>query len=169
MSKPFNPISSRVLILDASLSWLAFIPFYGGYKPQRIRKGSTPSAMRLLYLYFIRTHAPKQCKRHKHEQRHFFFTRSASVCTRRSFSASGIRLTRTLKKRFPCLIFGARISDLLSKYGKASSIASQFGDVLSCRIRKNLKYSTSTIRIAQLALVCISQVSNQLIVTLNML
>ena len=62
------------------------------------------------------------------------------VCTMRSFSAPGTRLTKTLKKRFPCLISGARISDLLSKYGKASSIASEFGDARSCSVRKNLKY-----------------------------
>ena len=39
----FNVISDRALILDASLSWLAFfyqtMLLYGGYKPQRIHKG----------------------------------------------------------------------------------------------------------------------------------
>ena len=39
-SSSFNVISNRTLILDASLSWLAFVLFY--YKPQRNRKGSTP-------------------------------------------------------------------------------------------------------------------------------
>ena len=28
-------ISNRALILDASLSWLAFFTLYGGYKPQK--------------------------------------------------------------------------------------------------------------------------------------
>ena len=41
-SSSFNVISNRALILDASLSWLAFLPLNGGYKPQRIHKGGTP-------------------------------------------------------------------------------------------------------------------------------
>ena len=45
-----------------------------------------------------------------------------------SYTELPVKYTRTLKKRFPCLIFGAKISDLLSKYGKASSIAGEFGD-----------------------------------------
>ena len=55
-----------------------------------------------------------------------FFTCCPALCT-----APPIQHTRTLKKRFPCLICGTRISDLLSKYGKASSIANEFGDVVS--------------------------------------
>ena len=42
-------------------------------------------------------------------------------------TALPVQHARTQKKRFPCLVFGARISDLPSKYGK-SSIASEFGD-----------------------------------------
>ena len=62
-------------ILDASLSWLAFFYetiLYGGYKPQRIRKGGIPMLFSLTgprrevyYINFVRTHAPK---RHKREQ-----------------------------------------------------------------------------------------------------
>ena len=69
------------------------------------------------------------------------------------------------EKHFPCLIFGTRISDPLSKYGKASSITSEFGETLSCSVRNNYDYNCSG---KQLALVCISQVLNQLIVTLIM-
>ena len=79
--KPFNVISNRVLILDCSLSWLAFyqtVLLYGGYKPQKIRKGGTLMPLSLTglrrdvyYLNFVRTHAPKQCKRYTREQCHF--------------------------------------------------------------------------------------------------
>ena len=62
-SKPssFNVISDRALILDASLSWLAFLPnnaTLGGYKPQRIHKGGTPMPFSLtgprrdIYLFY---------------------------------------------------------------------------------------------------------------------
>ena len=44
-SSSFNVISDKALILDASLTWLAFfyqtMLLYGGYKPQRISKGGT--------------------------------------------------------------------------------------------------------------------------------
>ena len=82
-SSSFNVISYRALILDASLSWLAFQVYqtmlvYGGYEPQRIHKGGTPMPFSLTgprrdvyYWNFVRTHAPKQCKGHKREQRHF--------------------------------------------------------------------------------------------------
>ena len=52
-----------------------------------------------------------------------FFT-----CRPAKYTALPVEHTRTLKQRFLCLIFGARISDLFSKYGKASSITSEFGD-----------------------------------------
>ena len=51
-----------------------------------------------------------------------FFT-----CRPAKYTALPAQHIRTQKKRFPCLIFGARISNLPSKYGKASSIASEFG------------------------------------------
>ena len=74
-SSLFNVISNRALILDASLSWLAFFTLYGGYKSQRIRKGGittlTGPHREVYYINVVRTHAPKQCKRHKREQRHF--------------------------------------------------------------------------------------------------
>ena len=58
-SSSFNVISNRALILDASLSWLAFFYqttlLYDGYKPQRICKGGTPMPN---YLNFVRAHAP---------------------------------------------------------------------------------------------------------------
>ena len=37
------------------------------------------------------------------------------------YTALPVQHTTTLKKHFGCLIFGARISDMLSKYGKAPS------------------------------------------------
>ena len=75
----FNVIypTCRALILDASLSWLAFfyqtMLLYGGYKPQRIHKCSKLMLFSLTgsyYLNFVRAHAP-----------------SASVCTRHSLCA----------------------------------------------------------------------------------
>ena len=56
-----------------------------------------------------------------------FFT-----CRPAEYAALPVQHTKTLKKR---LIFGARIRDLLSKYGKASSIVSEFGDARSCSVR----------------------------------
>ena len=75
-SSSFNVISNRALILDASLSWLAFFfTLYGVYKPEKIRKSGIPKLTgprrEVYYINFVRTHAPKQCKRHKREQRHF--------------------------------------------------------------------------------------------------
>ena len=94
-SSSFN----RALILDASLSWLAFLPnnatlwwLWATENPQR--QQTMPFSLswphRDVYcLNFVRAHVPKQCKRHKREQCHFQLTRSASVCTRRSFSVLG--------------------------------------------------------------------------------
>ena len=44
------------------------------------------------------------------------------------YTALPVQHTRTQKKHFPCLKFGARISELSSKYGMASSIASEFAN-----------------------------------------
>ena len=54
---------------------------------------------------------------------HFF------MCHPAKYTALPVQHTRTQKKRLPCLVFGARISDLPSKYAKASSITSEFGDL----------------------------------------
>ena len=80
-SSSFNVISNRALILDAEsflASFFLTMLLYGGYKPQRIHKGGTPMPFSLTgprrdfyYWNFVRTHVPKQCKRHKREQRHF--------------------------------------------------------------------------------------------------
>ena len=51
-----------------------------------------------------------------------FFT-----CHPGKYTALPVQHTRTQKKLFPCLIFGARISNLASKYGKVSSIVREFG------------------------------------------
>ena len=56
-----------------------------------------------------------------------FFT-----CRPAKYTVLPVQHTRTQKKHFPCLIFGARISDLPSKYGKTLSIASEFGDACFC-------------------------------------
>ena len=56
------------------------------------------------------------------------FSRNFFKCRPAKYTMLPVQHTRTQKKRFPCLIFGARTSDLPSKYGKASSIAGEFGD-----------------------------------------
>ena len=61
--------------------------------------------------------------------------RDFCTCCPAKYTALPVQHTRTLKKCFPCLIFGARISDLLSKYAKASSVASEFGDMHLCSVR----------------------------------
>ena len=80
-----------------------------------------------------------------------------------------IQHTRTQKKRFPCLKFGARISELPSKYGKASSITIEFG----MRVCAASTINNYCVHInyyclhKQLALVRISRALKQLIVTLR--
>ena len=54
-----------------------------------------------------------------------FFT-----CSHAKYTVLPAQHTRTLKKPFPCLIFGTR---MLLKYGKALSIASEFRDMRSCK------------------------------------
>ena len=53
-------------------------------------------------------------------------------CRSAKFTVLHVQHTRTQKKRFLCLKFGARISELPSKYGKALSIASEFVDARLC-------------------------------------
>ena len=71
-SSSFNVTSNRALILDGSLSWLAFfyqiMLLYGGYKPQRIHKGGKPISLgtfainwvarRCLLLKILSEHTP---------------------------------------------------------------------------------------------------------------
>ena len=80
-----------------------------------------------------------------------------------------VQHTRTQKKHFPCLKFGARISELPSKYRKASSITSEF----TVRICAASAINNYCVHVnyhclhKQLALVCIPRASKQLIVTLT--
>ena len=59
---------------------------------------------------------------------------SRFTCRPAKYTVLPVQHTRTLKKRFACLIFGARTSDMLSKYGKASSITSEYGDACLCSV-----------------------------------
>ena len=90
-SSSLSVISNRVFILDTSLSWLAFLPKKKCYFMVAIshrESGKVAQRCQVIYYFnFVRAHTPKQCKRRKREQCHFYLTRSASVCTRRSFSA----------------------------------------------------------------------------------
>ena len=103
----FNIISDRALVLDASLSWLAFLYqtmlLYGGYKPQRIHKGGKPKLFLLTeprwYSNFVRAHAPEQCKRHKREQCHFNYRKRISVY-QATYSAKFSRVEIFCDKQF---------------------------------------------------------------------
>ena len=95
-SSSFNVISNRAFILDASLpGWLSFTKKC--YSMVAIsHRESAKVAQQCRAICFVRAHAPKLCKCQKREQRecHFKLTGSASVCTRRSFSAPGTRLAQ---------------------------------------------------------------------------
>ena len=96
MLYPTERLSLMLVFPGASFQ----LTLYGGYKPQRIRKAGIPMLTgprrEVYYINFVRTHAPKQCKR------------DVSVCTRRSSSAP-----RTACAHHLVLDFGPRYTSIV--------------------------------------------------------
>ena len=74
---PYLSRSSEVnLMLQVSSSTFSSSSFPGYSYSMVVHKGDTPFSLtgpcgEVYCLNFVRAHTPKQCKRHKHEQRHF--------------------------------------------------------------------------------------------------
>ena len=95
-SSSFNVISNRAFILDASPSWLAFLPNKCYPMAAISHRESAKAAQQcwaIYHLNFVRAHAPKQCKRQKREQYPFLIDRKRISVHQALFLHAGYQAT----------------------------------------------------------------------------